>query len=224
MSGQRESSVLVIIGAGGHGAEVAAYARDMGLPLAGAFDDGKAAGPWHVTTLLGALGGLAEFCAGHSRVEYITAFGNNSVRRQMVRRIEEMKIANLSAAALRHSTSWAGASVAVGAGTLLAPNTLATTRARVGAHCILNVKASVSHDCVVEDYCNINPAATLCGDVHLGEGCYVGAGAVVIEKRKIGAWTVIGAGAVVTQDLPPGVTAVGVPARIIKRQGVPQSS
>lgn len=222
MSGQKAPTVLVIIGAGGHGAEVAAYAQDMGLPLAGAFDDGKAAGPWHVTTLLGRLDSLADFCAGHAQVEYITAFGSNGTRRLMVRRIEEMKITNLSPAVLRHSTSWAGASVTVGAGTLLAPNTLATTRARIGAHCILNVKASVSHDCIVEDYCNINPGATLCGDVHLGEGCYVGAGAVVIEKRTIGAWTVVGAGAVVTQDLPPGVTAVGVPARIIKRQGVPQ--
>ena len=223
MSAERESSVLVIIGAGGHGAEVAAYAKDMGLPLAGAFDDGKAAGPWHVTTLLGALDRLPEFCAGRTRVEYITAFGSNGVRREMVRRIEEMKVSNLVPAALSHSTSWSGATVTVGAGTLLAPNTLVTTRARIGAHCILNVRASVSHDCVVEDYCNINPAATLCGDVHLGEGCYVGAGAVVIEKRAIGAWTIVGAGSVVTRDLPPGVTAVGVPARIIKEQGVPQS-
>jgi acetyltransferase EpsM len=107
---------------------------------------------------------------------------------------------------------------------LLAPNTIATTRARIGAHCILNVKASVSHDCVIDDYCNINPNATVCGDVRLGEGCYVGAGAVIIEKRTIGAWTVIGAGSVVTRDLPDGVTAVGVPARIIKWHGVPQTS
>ena len=223
MSVQPGSPVLVIIGAGGHGAEVATYARDTGLPLAGAFDDGKPAGPWHVTTLLGTLDGLPAVCKGHSTVEYITAFGSNAVRREAVRRIEAMKIPNLAPASLSHSTAWTGAAVSIGAGTLLAPNTLATTRTRIGGHCILNVKASVSHDCVVEDYCNINPGATLCGDVHLGEGCYIGAGAVVIEKRKIGAWTIVGAGSVVTRDLPAGVTAVGVPARIIKRQGVPQS-
>jgi len=32
----------------------------------------------------------------------------------------------------------------------------------------------------------------------------------------IGANTVVGAGAVVTRDLPPGVLAVGVPARVIR--------
>ena len=224
MNGTRGLTPLVIIGAGGHGAEVAAYARDMDWPLAGAFDDDKRAGTWHVTTLLGRLDELAEFCAAHERVHYMTAVGSNGVRRRMVRRIEAMRIPNLEPHALRHASAWTGAGVEIGAGTLLAPNALATTRVTIGAHCILNVNASVSHDSVVEDFCNINPRATLCGDVRLGEGCYIGAGAVVIEKCIIGAWSVIGAGSVVTRDLPEGVTAVGVPARIIKRHDVPAST
>jgi len=40
----------------------------------------------------------------------------------------------------------------------------------------------------------------------------------VIQGRTVGAWSVIGAGAVVIRDLPDGVTAVGVPAEIIKRR------
>ena len=217
MTPARDTTPLVIIGAGGHGAEVAAYAQDIGLALAGAFDDGKPAGPWHVTRLLGRLDALPAFCADHARVQYITAFGSNTVRRDMVRRIAEMDLPHLVPLSVRHRSAWIGAAVEIGAGTLLAPNTIATTRARIGAHCILNVKASVSHDCVIDDYCNINPAATICGDVRLGAGCYIGAGAIVIEKRTIGAWSVVGAGSVVTRDLPEGVTAVGVPARIIKR-------
>ena len=43
-------NALIILGAGGHGAEVAAYALDMGLPLLGAIDDGKPAGPWQGTS------------------------------------------------------------------------------------------------------------------------------------------------------------------------------
>jgi len=41
-------------------------------------------------------------------------------------------------------------------------------------------------------------------------------GANVIQGRAIGPWSTVGAGAVVIRDLPAGVTAVGVPARIIK--------
>ena len=213
---------LVIIGAGGHGAEVAAYALDLGLALGGAIDDVKPRGPWHVSRVIGGMGEIAAYCGDHESVQYITAFGSNGLRRQVVERIAAMGIANLTPArALRHPSAWSGASVEIGAGTLLAPNTIVTTRVAIGDHCILNVKASISHDCVVGSYSNINPGATVCGDVHIGEGCYIGAGATIIEKKRIGAWTVVGAGSVVTRDLPDGVTAVGVPARIIRRQGIP---
>lgn len=222
MPASTSAAPLVVIGAGGHGAEVAAYAVDMGLAVAGAFDDGKPRGPWHVAPILGGMADLGAFCDRHERVHYITAFGSNAVRRRVVARIREHAIANLEPFTLQHPSAWTGASVRLGAGTLLAPSTIVTTRASIGMHCILNVKASVSHDCVVGDFCNINPNATICGDVHIAEGCYIGAGATVIEKRRIGAWTIVGAGAVVTQDLPDGVTAVGVPARIVKRAGIPE--
>lgn len=212
---------VIIIGAGGHGAEVAAYILDQGLPLLGAVDDGKQPGSWQGTQLLGGLADLSAICAAHAQVRYVTAFGSNALRRKIVQHIESLGITNLQPTTLQHSRAWTGLGVQIGGGTLLAPQSLVTTRAMIGRHCILNVKASVSHDCVIGDWCNLNPGATLCGDVQLGEGCYIGAGATVIEKVKIGAWTVVGAGAIVTQDLPDGVTAVGIPARIIKRQGVP---
>jgi acetyltransferase EpsM len=221
VTGGRGEIPLVILGAGGHGAEIAAYARAMSLPLAGAFDDGRPRGPWHLTTVLGSLKELPTFCRQHDAVDYITAFGSNEVRRRIVKRVEALGVSNLRPATVRHSSAWTGEPVRIGPGCLLAPSSLVTTRATIGAHCILNVKASISHDCNVRDFCNLKPGATVAGDVRLGEGCYIGAGAVVLEKRTVGAWTVVGAGAVVTRDLPDGVTAAGVPARIIKRQGVP---
>jgi acetyltransferase EpsM len=63
---------------------------------------------------------------------------------------------------------------------------------------------------------NINPGVTVCGDVRIGEGSYIGAGATIKDKVSIGQWSVIGAGAVVISDIPPHVTAIGVPARVIK--------
>jgi hypothetical protein len=38
----------------------------------------------------------------------------------------------------------------------------------------------------------------------------------VILLRTIGDWAVIGAGSVVTRDLPAGVAAAGVPARVVR--------
>ena len=213
----------VIIAAGGHAREIAAYLMDdpqTAGTLAGAFDDAcQTPTPWHGTQLLGSVSDLPAFCALEDTVNFIIAVGSNPVRQKIAARIAAMGVHNLKPIIVKHSSTWTGAGVQIGEGTLLAPNSLVTTTSRIGKHVILNVKASVSHDCVVGNFCNINPGATICGDVHLGEGCYIGAGATVLEKRKIGAWTIVGAGAVVTEDLPAGVTAVGVPARIIRHHG-----
>ncbi|MEM6552981.1 MAG: serine acetyltransferase [Planctomycetota bacterium] len=49
----------------------------------------------------------------------------------------------------------------------------------------------------------------------LGQGVSVGAGAVIIGGITIGDGANIGANAVVLKDVPPGSTAVGIPAKII---------
>jgi acetyltransferase EpsM len=71
----------------------------------------------------------------------------------------------------------------------------------------------------VGDFANINPAATICGWVTIGEGAFIGAGSTIKDRVSIGAWSIIGAGAMVLRDIPPNVTVVGVPARIVKYTG-----
>ena len=57
------------------------------------------------------------------------------------------------------------------------------------------------------------------GVPRLGPRVDVGPGAVVLGPISIGEAAVIGANAVVLQDVPPGATAVGVPARILPARG-----
>ena len=51
----------------------------------------------------------------------------------------------------------------------------------------------------------------------LGNDVFIGAGAKIIGGIVVGDGARIGANAVVLQDVPPGASAVGVPARIIDR-------
>lgn len=50
----------------------------------------------------------------------------------------------------------------------------------------------------------------------IGDNVWLGGGVIVCPGVTIGADTVVGAGAVVTKDLPPGVIAVGSPARVLR--------
>ena len=53
----------------------------------------------------------------------------------------------------------------------------------------------------------------------IGNGVLIGAGAKVFGPFKVGDNSNIAAGAVVLEEIPPDSTAVGVPARVVKRRG-----
>lgn len=52
--------------------------------------------------------------------------------------------------------------------------------------------------------------------ITIGDNVWLGGGVIVCPGVTIGENTVVGAGAVVSRDLPPGVVAVGNPARVIR--------
>ena len=82
-------------------------------------------------------------------------------------------------------------------------------------------------NCVIGDDCVIRQGVTLGNKSvatrfeapRLGNRVDVGAGAKVLGPVFVGDDAVVGANAVVVRDVPPAATAVGVPARIIKRAG-----
>ncbi len=50
----------------------------------------------------------------------------------------------------------------------------------------------------------------------VGDGAWIGAGAIVLEGVRIGRGAVVAAGALVRQDVPDGVVAAGMPARLLR--------
>jgi sugar O-acyltransferase (sialic acid O-acetyltransferase NeuD family) len=84
---------------------------------------------------------------------------------------------------------------------------------RIGRQVIINARAGIDHECVLEDGVEIGPGATLCGNVNVRQEAWVGAGATVLPRITIGRNAIVGAGAVVTKDVPDGATVKGVPAK-----------
>jgi sugar O-acyltransferase (sialic acid O-acetyltransferase NeuD family) len=211
---------IVIIGAGGHGREVADIARHQAqvngeIKVLGFIDDNR---DLHDQSLDGLpiLGDWSWFeSANRKDMAVVCAVGSPQICRRLVERANALGLSFASVVSpLAHISSFAR----LGQGVTVFPKVVINTGTFVDNYSILNVAATVSHDAIVGRYSNINPGAHLAGNVTIGEGCYIGMGASVIQGRTVGAWSVVGAGTVVIRDLPDDVTAVGVPAEIIKRK------
>ncbi len=58
----------------------------------------------------------------------------------------------------------------------------------------------------------------------IGDGAFVGVDTMLVAPVKLGKGSRTGAGSVVTRDVPDGATAVGVPARVVRRKPVDADS
>ena len=116
-----------------------------------------------------------------------------------------------------HPRATVAADVHIGEGTVITAGAVITPGASVGENVIINTCASVDHDCVIADGVHLSPGGHLASNVLVGRAAWIGIGATVIDGVRIGAGAVIGAGSVVLHDIPDGVLAYGVPAKVIKR-------
>jgi len=201
-----------VLGAGGH-ARVLAEAL-IGQPVAGHLSpaaDGSSATP-ELGPRLGTDASVAEFAAaGHPfavGIGFVDAPGS-------ARRAELLsELADVELVTVRHPSAIVSPGALLGPGTFIGPGAVVNIGARLGRAAIVNSGAVVEHDCAIGDNVHIGPGATLSGAVQVGENTLVGVGAAVRQGVRIGSDVVVGAGAVVLHDLPDGVTAVGVPARV----------
>lgn len=209
------SKPIIIIGYGGHAAEVAAAALAMSAidnsTVEGFVDrdpSGKPPGLFGIPLL-----GDESILAGRENdVRLHIAIGDNTIRRKIAARFSGFEFATII-----HAFAAIGPWVEIGDGTLLAPGTTCTARLTIGKHVIVNTGAIISHDCIISDFANISPGCILAGGVRIGEGVFLGSGVTVAPGVTIGADARVFIGSVVTKDIPPGVTAAGAPARVVRQ-------
>jgi len=193
---------VLVIGAGGHAKVVIDAIECAGDTVAGVVDE---------------CGRTGELC-GYSIISpgqippadgFVIAIGGNRLRRE---RFDHYVDAGLVPVAVVHPAAVIGQGVTIGAGSVVFAGVVVNRDAAVGDNAILNTGCTVDHDCIVGAHVHIAPGVNVCGGVRIGEGTLVGVGSAVVPGASIGAWSTIGAGAAVIDDIPDGVTVVGVPA------------
>jgi maltose O-acetyltransferase len=111
-----------------------------------------------------------------------------------------------------------GSRIAIGAGTFVNFDCVMLDGApiRVGAACQLAPRVQLLTATHPIDPEPRRLGWELVAPIAIGDNVWLGGGAIVCPGVAIGENTVVGAGAVVTRDLPAGVVATGVPARVTR--------
>jgi serine O-acetyltransferase len=84
---------------------------------------------------------------------------------------------------------------------------------------VMHPNAVIGPNCLIFQGVTIGAGGPIPGAPTIGGHVDIGAGAKILGGVTIGDHARIGAGAVVIRDVPPGATAVGIPARIVRSRG-----
>jgi len=204
---------ILLLGAGGHGKAVADLLLAAGsYDIAGFVDAAPKA-----SQVLGlpVLGDESQFpaLAGQGVTLAHAAIGHNAQRLAAAGRLRQ---AGFDLPSLIHPAALIGHGARIGEGAAILARAVIGPEAEIGPLALINTGAIVEHDCVLEEAAHIGPGAVLAGGVRVGAGALIGAGAVIRPGVAIGAGAVVGAGAAVVEDVAPGATVMGVPARAVQ--------
>jgi len=90
----------------------------------------------------------------------------------------------------------------------------------IGRNCLLGANSRIFttdfHPLRAQDRLARNTEAISSAPVVLEDVVWIGADVIILKGVTIGRGSVIAAGSIVTKDIPPGVLAGGVPARVIE--------
>src|SRR5712691_1263799 len=93
------------------------------------------------------------------------------------------------------------------------PGTEIAEDVHIGSFAELGEDANIGAGTITANFDGANKNRT-----EIGDGAFVGVDTMLVAPVKLGKGARTGAGSVVTKDVPDGATAVGVPARVVRRK------
>lgn len=205
---------LIIIGAGGYAKSVLDSLNHFEYKMIGFIDDYKS-DKEHLGYPI--LGNNIEDIKNPEGFFYFIAIGNNAKRTEWFTKIKSM---NLTLINIIDQSAIISEHAQIGEGCFVGKMAIINSNVVVGSNCVINTKALLEHGCNIGNHVNVSTNTVLNGDVQVDDLAFVGSCSVINGQLKIGKNVMIGSGAVVISDIPDHSTAVGIPAKVIKKEGV----
>ncbi len=149
----------------------------------------------------------------------LIAIANSQIREKIAQRLQSD---NIQLWSVQANNTIIMDEVDIAPGAALSPFVTLGSNITIGQCFHANLYSYVEHDCVIGDYVTFAPGVKCNGNIHIEDHAYIGAGAVIKQGTPdkpliIGQGAIVGMGAVVTKSVPPGVTVVGNPARMLQK-------
>ena len=198
---------LFIVGAGGFGREAVwtverinnAAQQPLWNVIGFADDDpAKASGNFEGYPMLGSI---EKASADHPGASVFIAIGDNSIRRDIYRRLRGHDFP-----ALIDPSAQVSPTTEFRHGTYIAVEAVVSVGTEIGKFVIINARAGVGHDSFVGDFANIAPGVSLSGHTRIGEGAFMGTNSCTAPGRTVGESAVVACGTPVLKDVAPGTT------------------
>ncbi|MBX3256049.1 MAG: acetyltransferase [Chitinophagaceae bacterium] len=207
---------LLVIGCGNVGAFVAYNFKDFQLDdfvMQGFIDDDQE--KWD-KNLFGypVLGGVDKIVHLQEKTGVVVTIANPVIKKKIIDKLLPNKNIIFPSLVSRHS--WISTHVFIGNGVIIYPGVSINYHTRVEDFVIINMNSAIGHDCHIQRFSALAPGVALGGFTNIGECVDMGIHSATRQSVKIGKHSVVGGMAMVVKDLPDSVTAVGVPAKIVK--------
>lgn len=216
------SRKLLIIGAGGLGAEYAWVGEEINRV---ASYSGRRDGLWEILGFVDddarkrgqsvrghfVHGTLEEAASKFSAsdIGFVISIGTNHIRERIASEVEKL---GWTPEVLVHPSAVVADNAEIGAGSYLAPGVVICPGSRVGRYSIINTHASVGHDSILEDYVQVCPGARVSGGCRIAKGAFIGSNACLGPKTTVCERAVVGANSFVLRRVEPEAIVLGCPA------------
>ena len=202
---------VAVVGAGGHAVSVSEAILAMGLTIA------------YYVSHRGPKGSLLGLpirdALDQSHIDggglVVLAIGDNAGRARAWQALDGAVPLDQFPAII-HPSATVAVTAETGPGTVVLQGAILGAGSRAETGSILNTRAALDHESRLGAFSSLAPGAVTGGRVSIGRRTAICLAASLKQGVTIGDDTVVGAASYVNEDLPSGVVAYGVPARVIR--------